>query len=80
MVVYFHFYLVSLFTIFVKNIGQGVNSDVNFTYFEHIIQDFRGSRKRDNSLVMRQTSEFQNGGNKKTKYTKFSKKQTLLTP
>ena len=79
MVVYFHFYLVRLCTIFVKNIWQGVNSDVNFTYFEHI-QDFRGSGKRENSLVMRQTSEFQNGGSKKTKYTKFSKKQTLLTP
>ena len=32
------------------------------------------------SSVIRQKGESQNGGNKKAKHTKFSEKQTFLTP
>ena len=34
----------------------------------------------DKSTVIKQKGESQNGGNKKTNHTKFSGKQTFLTP
>ena len=37
-------------------------------------------KKQSKSSVIRQKGESQNGGRKKTKYAKFSEKQTFLNP
>ena len=72
-------FLFSKLTICVKSICQVVNSDVSFIGFKHIIEDFRGSKKENNSSVIRLKGEFQNGGNKKTKHAKFSRRLAFLT-
>ena len=44
------------------------------------VEDVTVLIRNDNTSVLRQKGEFQNGCYKKTKHAKFSKKRTFLTP
>ena len=45
-----------------------------------VAQKVRNLQGCHNSSVIRENGESQNGGNKKTKHAKFSKKRAFLTP
>ena len=53
---------------------------IRFSCWYNHVQMMKHNNKETNLLVIRQKSESQNGGNKKTKYGKFPEKRKFLTP